>query len=411
MRISALIAIAIAGCAPEAPPPVGQLVLHVDTDAPLPPAPGEPEDSIALFDTMRVDVLVDGRPLEGLSRELAIDQGVFRSGRGSVGIVAPAGRTNVSVRVRIFRYVRQAANEPAPRTTIDTTMTLPPVHEGSVDHVALTMHTTDVGRLVGYPEPIASSTYDPAVPPLGTWPYARRVGCTGAPRDGEVCVPDGVYWFGSAGAHDPSDALDFGAERLVVVAPFFVDATEVTVAAVGAASPAISATRSGPSCTTLGALPANCLSFRDARAVCTARGMDLPTEAQWEWMASGSGADTDWPWGDAPPQCSDASFGTSEECPGNTVKIPRSYPRDRVLGAIFDLAGNLSEWTRDAALESSDPPWNSLGVLMNPIGAGTALVDHVARGGAPGISLASTRVSTRRAPGDSNMATGFRCVR
>ena len=68
-----------------------------------------------------------------------------------------------------------------------------------------------------------------------TWPSAVRVPCAGSAAAGEVCVPGGAYWMGNAkltgeGTGDAADRL-----RLVVVPPFFLDATEVTVGRVRAA--------------------------------------------------------------------------------------------------------------------------------------------------------------------------------
>ena len=49
------------GCGSEAPPPEGQVVVYVTTDAPLPAAPGDPPGDVpALFDRLDLAVFEPG---------------------------------------------------------------------------------------------------------------------------------------------------------------------------------------------------------------------------------------------------------------------------------------------------------------------------------------------------------------
>ena len=60
--LAALFVLAASGCSAELPP-LGQTLLYIDTDAPLPPAPGESlgeDDPPALFDRVRLDVYPPG---------------------------------------------------------------------------------------------------------------------------------------------------------------------------------------------------------------------------------------------------------------------------------------------------------------------------------------------------------------
>src|SRR5690606_38684953 len=57
--------------------------------------------------------------------------------------------------------------------------------------------------------------------------------------------------------------------------------------------------------------PHSCVSWPTARAFCLQAGGDLPTEAQWEHMATRSGESgrSRFAWGDEPPSCDRAIYG------------------------------------------------------------------------------------------------------
>jgi hypothetical protein len=132
---------------------------------------------------------------------------------------------------------------------------------------------------------------------------------------------------------------------LTELAPFCLDRTEVTVAAYRA-------------CVERGACerpkdeqyhcnyrrsgrenhPINCVTWTQASAFCRARGARLPREAEWEFAARGGAEYRKYPWGDAPPD-GHACWKQPHTC------AVAEYP----AGAfeIFDLTGNVWEWTSD----------------------------------------------------------------
>jgi len=91
--------------------------------------------------------------------------------------------------------------------------------------------------------------------------------------------------------------------------------------------------------------PVNLVDWNQARAYCQSRGGDLPTEAQWEYAARGSDvANHIYPWGNAAP--------ASQLCwSGGTIRTStcpvQSYPAGNSPFGLFDMAGNVNEWTRD----------------------------------------------------------------
>ena len=82
--------------APEVLPPVGQIVLFIDTDATVPVAPANDPRATErpfLFDRLRVQILKEGAPVPGTitlaQRDFPLHAGRFAGGPVSVGILPP----------------------------------------------------------------------------------------------------------------------------------------------------------------------------------------------------------------------------------------------------------------------------------------------------------------------------------
>jgi len=205
--------------------------------------------------------------------------------------------------------------------------------------------------------------------------------------------PRGAYWLGEPTVAQISIDEKHGLERLVAVSPFIVDATETTVKQFRASGIADTV---GPGrrqademCTYTDnpvndeKKPVNCLSREQAIAFCMKKGMRLPREGEWEWMASALGRYDKYPWGTDLPGCSDAAFGrnnppatkpalppSDSACspPAGAVDVGVSL-RDRVTidgRTIFDLLGNVSEWLED----SYQDEWESCftaPIMLDPV--------------------------------------------
>ena len=99
-------------------------------------------------------------------------------------------------------------------------------------------------------------------------------------------------------------------------------------------------------------LPMVSLNWTEARSYCQWAGMDLPTEAQWEFASRGNLSMT-YPWGNSvfpSASLSNPSFGISFPRP---ISAPHSAASTKVddlssMG-IYHLGGNVSEWTLDSA--------------------------------------------------------------
>ena len=99
--------------------------------------------------------------------------------------------------------------------------------------------------------------------------------------------------------------------------------------------------------------PINCVTWWEAFAFCAWDGGRLPTEAEWEYAATGGSENRPFPWGSAPLSIErlsyNAAFGGT---PGtaNAADIPAvgSTPMGSGRWGHADLAGSVEEWVRDS---------------------------------------------------------------
>jgi sulfatase modifying factor 1 len=147
-------------------------------------------------------------------------------------------------------------------------------------------------------------------------------------------------------------------------------------------------------------MPVTYVSFPDANAFAGWAGKEIPTEAQWE-IAARSGDGRRFPWGNEP-------LAKSRARNLHQIDPVMSFPDDVSPYRVFDMAGNVQEWTRDW-YDSKYYHQFAKSIADNPAGPNTRSGSQqvAIRGGAKNWSV-TAREGARR---DSRLAyLGFRCV-
>lgn len=243
----------------------------------------------------------------------------------------------------------------------------------------------------------------PAPAPARSAPYKREQVTL---VDGMLRIPGGRFTMGSADKNAPANERP---PREVVVRPFWIDRTEVTVGAYRACverGACARPPRSSPTCTyDLGdpLLPVACIPWASANAFCLAVGKRLPHEIEWENAARGASG-VKYPWGGG-PGCGVAAMlageTTNRSCAGKHPSRVGTHLGGASPYGVLDMSGNVEEWVAD---------WYADSLTELSPRAGSA---HVLRGGG-WLSQPSLGRTTTRNWGSVREAgpnVGFRCAK
>ena len=172
------------------------------------------------------------------------------------------------------------------------------------------------------------------------------------------------------------------------------------------------------------------VSFYDVQAYAKWRGLELPTEAQWEYAARGGHHQRMFTWGDTPINPDNPEINIWQGSFPNNNSLEDGYEGTSPVTAfapndygLYDMSGNVWEWVADwyhdraYSIHMSDEP------IVNPIGPSTSydpdepyLPKRVIRGGSflcndsycsgyrPGARM-------KTSPDTSANHTGFRLVK
>jgi len=170
------------------------------------------------------------------------------------------------------------------------------------------------------------------------------------------------------------------------------------------------------------------ISYEDAQAYCKWANRRLPTEAEWEFASRAGDTNTIFFWGDDVTNLAKYANTWEGEFPVNNTKIDGyentspvgNYPAN--ANGLYDMAGNVWEWTSDWYNTSYFGQLAKKGIVRNPKGASEPFnknnplaQEKVIRGGSYLCSYsycASYRISARMfSSGDSSTGhLGFRTV-
>jgi formylglycine-generating enzyme required for sulfatase activity len=220
-----------------------------------------------------------------------------------------------------------------------------------------------------------------------------------------VLIPAGEFSMGSASGNPDHQPL-----HQVHLKDYYMDTYEVTnsryagcVLAGRCKKPVNDLALNDPH---LADFPVVFVDWEMAQAYCRWRGARLPSEAEWEKAARGTDGRT-YPWGNEwILDCAPANFGGCN----NSAKPVGSYPAGASPYGVYEMAGNVWEWTADWYADNyyaSLPP-----LSKNPSGPPTGM-ERVVRGGS-WISFHEYLENPSRAKFDPVRAIatiGFRCAR
>ena len=166
-------------------------------------------------------------------------------------------------------------------------------------------------------------------------------GAGAAAPPGMVLIPGGTFLMGSNLGEDGEKP-----EHAVKLNAFYIDRTEVTnrdykayvdIARVSRL-PDHWSDRTYPE--GLEGHPVVSVSWFEAEAYCLWAGKRMPTEAEWEKAARGSGARM-FPWGNASPEAKHLNYGSAG------AAAVGSFPAGDSPYGLSDMSGNVWEWVAD----------------------------------------------------------------
>ncbi len=158
--------------------------------------------------------------------------------------------------------------------------------------------------------------------------------------------------------------------------------------------------------------PVNNVTWYGAETYCERMGARLPTEAEWEYAASGYKIERAlkriYPWGDEKPNPGRAIFAADF----NALQSVDALPEGASFFGVLGMAGGVWEWVADAY----DEIYYAIGPIENPLGPRSGMrTPRVLRGGSWASPDYDLRLTNRRSSDplafkEIGNDAGFRCV-
>ncbi|MGA1266194.1 MAG: formylglycine-generating enzyme family protein, partial [Phycisphaerales bacterium] len=204
----------------------------------------------------------------------------------------------------------------------------------------------------------------------------------------------------------------FPTHQVTLTQPFYLSRTEVTqaqwVAKMGSNPSYFQSASSAVPASEVPNRPVEQVSWNNIQPFCTATGMRLPTEAEWEYAYRAGTTTAFHGWSANPNGTNDDNqLGTIAWFGSNSGSQTRPVGGKAANGfGLYDMAGNVQEWCQD---------WYGTyasGAQTNPTGPGSGSF-RVLRGGFWLQDSAMSRASSRSdaSPGYRRSNVGFRVAR
>lgn len=244
-------------------------------------------------------------------------------------------------------------------------VSLPPAPTKGVLPITVGLAFDQVGVLQGsLAEPSAADAPGARLPAQPVEPV------TEATAPGEACVAGGWFWMGDPRL-PPEGERTANVPRLVHVASFCVDDHEVTVRelrASGVDTAGVVKWSGNRLTSNLASFCAyteqrganderavNCVPWTTARQACIARGMDLPTEAQLEYLGTALGR-SPFVWGREVPACEDAILARSVPPLQGDESCARGARESTLPATVAEVAATRDVIHLSALASLSSPP-------------------------------------------------------
>lgn len=219
--------------------------------------------------------------------------------------------------------------------------------------------------------------------------------------EGMTLIPAGKFTMGCSEGDGKCENSEKPPHRVEITQPFCMDTHEVTQQEFQEAAGRNPSDKKdcGSDC------PVESVTWEEASAYCKKTGGDLPTEAQWEYAAR-AGSEARFYWGDEPDKHGTRawSWNNSMRSPHRVgLKIPNEF-------GLYDMAGNVWEWTRDCYSGYNEPG----AAVSDPFYTVSGCDERVIRGGSwVNADYNYFRVSKRNREKEDTGAKyiGFRCIR